>query len=92
MGFPSAAVRFFGQSRVFTSKAASGGEAVRNFCPVCCSLVFGGPVGQTDSHTIYAGSLDDPSRFRPTVAIFTRDRPIWAVMPPGLAVFEAMPG
>ena len=91
MGFPSSAVRFSGQSRIFSSKAASGGDAVRNFCPVCCSLVFGGKVGTDDSHTIYAGSLDDPSRFRPTIAIFTRNRPIWAVIPPNLRVFEALP-
>jgi hypothetical protein len=91
MGYPSTAVRFSGQTRTFTSKAANGGNAVRNFCPICGSLVFGGEVGKDDSHTIYAGSLDDPSAFRPTVAIFTRDRPPWAVIPPGLKTFETMP-
>jgi hypothetical protein len=91
MGYPSTAVRFSGQTRTFTSKAANGGNAVRNFCPICGSLVFGGDVGKDDSHTIYAGSLDDPSAFRPTVAIFTRDRPAWAVIPPGLKTFETMP-
>ena len=45
MAFRSSAVRFSGQSRTFTTKAARGGDAVRNFCPVCCSLVFGGRVG-----------------------------------------------
>jgi len=70
MGFPSSAVRFSGETRIFTSKAANGGDAVRNFCPVCSSLVFGGEVGKDDQHTIYAGSLDDPSSFRPTIAIF----------------------
>jgi hypothetical protein len=91
MGFPSSAVQFSGQTRIFTSKAANGGDAVRNFCSRCGSLVFGGEVGKVDSHTIYAGSLDDPSSFRPTLAIFTRNRPIWAVMPPDLTVFEAAP-
>ena len=84
-------MRFSGQTRIFTSKAASGGDAVRNFCPICGSLVFGGEVGKDDSHTIYAGSLDDPSSFRPTIAIFTRNRPIWAVIPPDLTMFEALP-
>ena len=64
---------------------------MRNSCPACASLVFGGPVGQTDSHTIYAGSLDDPSLFRPAVAIFVRGRPDWAVIPEGLEVFEGLP-
>jgi hypothetical protein len=92
MGFASAAMRFSGQTRVFRSVAANGGEAARNFCPNCGGLVFGGVVGETDSHTIYAGSLDDPSLFRPTIAIFTRARPDWAPMPVGLTVFEEGPG
>lgn len=91
MGFASSAVRFSGQTQQFTSKAANGGDAVRNFCPVCGSLVFGGIVGKDESHTIYAGSLDDPSLFRPSVAIFARGRPAWAVIPPDLKVFDAMP-
>jgi hypothetical protein len=92
IGFASGAVRFKGQTRISTSKAANGGDSARNFCAVCGSLVFGGVVGQDDAHTIYAGSLDDPSSFRPTIAIFTRGRPDWAVIPPGLTVFERAPG
>ena len=91
MGFPSSAVRFSGQTRQFISKAANGRDAVRNSCPVCGGLVFGGEVGKASSHTIYAGSLDDPSSFRPRIAIFTRNRPAWAVIPPDLKVFETTP-
>ena len=79
-------------TRIFTSESARGTPAVRNTCPVCASLVFGGPVGETDSHTIYAGSLDDPTAFRPTVAIFVKGRPDWAVVPEGLEEFEGLPG
>jgi hypothetical protein len=92
LGFAAAAVRFVGKSRTFTSPAANGGDATRNFCPVCCSLVFGGVTGASESFTIYAGSLDDPSLFEPKVAIFAQSRPDWAVLPPGLTVFERMPG
>jgi hypothetical protein len=91
MGFPASAVRFTGQTRVYTCKAAGGGNADRNFCPACGGLVFGGVVGEVESHTIYAGSLDDPSRFHPAMAIFTRGRPDWAAIPPGLTVFETLP-
>ena len=92
MGFAASAVRFSGETKVFTCKAANGGDSDRNFCPVCGGLVFGGEVGQDASHTIYAGSLDDPSLFHPTMAIFNRDRPDWDLLPPGLTVFETMPG
>jgi hypothetical protein len=91
MGFRSGAVRFSGATRKFISRAASGADAVRNSCPVCGSLVFGGELDKAESFTIYAGSLDDPTRFHPTVAIFTRNRPTWAVVPPGLTMFDEIP-
>jgi hypothetical protein len=92
MGFPAAAMRITGETIKHVSRAASGGEALRNSCRVCGGLVFGGEVGKVESHTIYAGSLDDPSVFQPAIAIFTRDRPDWAVIPEGLTVFEGPPG
>jgi hypothetical protein len=91
MGFAGTAVRFTGQTRQFRSKSFRGDDAVRNSCPVCGSLVFGGEVGKDEIHTIYAGSLDDPSCFQPKIAIFVRDRPAWAVMPAGLTTYETMP-
>lgn len=91
MNFPSAAIRFSGRSSTYATRSARGGDAVRNFCGACGSLVFGGVVGQDDSHTIYAGSLDDGARFRPGVVIFNRDRPAWAPLPPHVTVFETMP-
>jgi hypothetical protein len=91
MGFPGSAVRFSGETRQFVSTSARGTEAVRNFCPVCGGLVFGGVVGKDKSFTIYAGSLDDPSLFHPQIAIFTRDCPPWVAIPPGLKAFETLP-
>jgi hypothetical protein len=91
MGFSASAIQFSGETRQFRSRAARGGEAVRNFCPRCGSLVFGGEVGKHDSFTIYAGSLDEPSHFRPTIAIFAASRPAWVIIPPGLTVFDRMP-
>jgi len=92
MGFPATGVRFSGEARQFRSMSIRGSDAVRNFCPACGGLVFGGIVGKDTSHTIYAGTLDDPSLFRPQIAIFLRDKPDWVVLPPGLTGFETMPG
>jgi hypothetical protein len=91
MGVAAQAVRFQGESKAFVSPSANGGDATRNFCPLCAGLVFGGVRGESDSFTLYVGSLDDPSLFRPTVAIFAKDRPDWTPMPSGLVVFDAMP-
>jgi len=84
-------VRFTGQTRPFRSSSFPGTTAVRNSCPACNSLVFGGEVGESDSFTIYAGSLDDPTLFHPNIAIFVRDRPAWVVLPPHLPTFETLP-
>ena len=92
MSFNGEALRFSGPTRQFASPAASGREAVRNFCPVCGGLVFGGTVGKDKRFTIYVGSLDDPTLFHPTIAIFARGRPEWAVIPPGLKVYDGLPG
>ena len=91
MNFPATALRFSGATLTFSSKTFRGGQAVRNSCPVCGGLVFGGMVGQATSHTIYAGSLDDVSGFEPGIALFTRDRPDWAPLPPHLTAFETLP-
>ena len=91
MGFAASAVTITGPTRQYVSRAFRGGEAVRNFCPSCGGLVFGGVVGKDDSHTIYAGTLDDRTRFVPQIAIFGRDRPSWAPFPPGVTVFDEMP-
>jgi hypothetical protein len=91
MGFPADVLSFAGKTRQHRSPSLRG-QAVRNFCAACGGLVFGGIVGEDEDHTIYAGSLDDPSRFAPAVAIFTRDLPEWLPLPQGLRRFESMPG
>lgn len=91
MLFDAGAIRFTGDSLQFRSPALRGGDATRNSCPRCGSLVFGGVVGVDEDHTVYAGTLDDVSRFHPIVAIFTRDRPEWVTVPTGMVTFETMP-
>ena len=92
MGFAAGDVRLSGASASFSCKAANGGDATRNSCPVCYSLVFGGDRERGADVNIYTGSLDDPSQFEPKIAIFTKDRAPWSPLPEGLRAFEAMPG
>jgi hypothetical protein len=91
MSFSRSALKITGRAVQHRAKSARGTEAVRNFCPLCGGLVFGGELAVNESFTIYAGSLDDPSAFRPTIAIFARDRPSWTPLPEGLTVFEGLP-
>jgi hypothetical protein len=90
MGIARSAVQMRGQTVQYRSKAASGTEAVRNFCALCKSLVFGGDVTD-DTWNIYAGSLDDAAQFTPRIAIFTKDVPAWLTIPAGLKTFAGLP-
>jgi hypothetical protein len=91
IGVARGKVAFTGRTLTYRSRARRGGDAVRNSCAVCGGLVFGGEAGISDSFTIYAGSLDDPTRFHPSIAIFARNCPGWVVIPPGLKVFAELP-
>jgi hypothetical protein len=91
MGFAASQVRFEGEPRQYRCPSLRG-ISVRNFCPTCGGLVFGGDVGVDEQHTVYAGALDDPSLFEPKIAIFERDRPCWVALPAGVTTFETMPG
>jgi hypothetical protein len=91
IGFHRSQVQLTGPAQAHTLPVGPGREATRNFCPDCGGLVFGGKPDSDDSINLYAGSLDEPSLFRPTIAIFARNRPSWAPIPDGLKVFDALP-
>ena len=91
MGFPASALSFSGDAVTHTMTQSDGRKSERNFCPSCGGLVYGGVRGVAKQHTIYAGTLDDPSHFKPTIAIFNSQRPAWVPLPPGLKVFDGMP-
>ena len=91
MMFPAESLRVTGEARQWRSPSFRGTEAVRNRCAACGSLVFGGELGKDDSHTIYAGTLDDPRLFVPRIAIFTHDRPDWSGLPTDIVAFAKMP-
>ena len=92
MGFRAGDLIITGATLQSHVPVASGTIATRNHCAQCGGLVFGGIHGETDEHTIYAGSLDDPALFEPKVALFVRDRPAWAEVKADLTEYEAMPG
>lgn len=92
IGFAPGQVTITGEVLLHSHRLKNGRSAERNSCAVCGGLVFGGERGNAESHTIYAGSLDDPSLFKPTIAINVADRAPWALLPEGLTVFAGMPG
>jgi len=93
MGVKRSQVRITGEMSSFDSPAANGNVARRHFCPACGSLVMGGDLADAvGTLSLYIGTLDDPSVYKPQVAIFTRHRLPWDRTAEGVAQFDRMPG
>jgi hypothetical protein len=89
--FPEKVVTIEGETRVFTRVGGSGKRASRYACSTCLSVVYGTAEVMTGMINLYAGSLDDPVQFRPTVAIFVSQRPPWDDVSRGLQCFDTAP-
>jgi hypothetical protein len=91
MGVHSKDVALTGAFATYNHPLSSGRVSRRNFCPACGSTVFGGDPS-CGTLTLYAGTLDDSSRFTPLNQIFTCVRRAWAHVPLGtLPEFEQLP-
>ena|SRR5437660_10653054 len=56
----------------------------RGFCPNCGSRLFGKPDFKPELMVIMAGTLDDPSRHKPTMDIYAESAQPWDYMNPHL--------
>jgi hypothetical protein len=64
------------------------GSAQRIYrCPTCQVAVFS-EYGRPEVRFVRAGTLDDPSRVRPDVHIFTRSKLSWVTLPESVPAFE----
>jgi hypothetical protein len=91
MAFPTSAVKLAGTPRFYESKADSGNTIRRGFCPICGSPVIADTVGLPGVTTISAGSLDDPSAFKPEFVCYTIRGHAWDLVDPMLPSFPKMP-
>jgi hypothetical protein len=92
MGVPKAFFKVTGETTSYAAKGTSGLKSIRHFCPTCGSLLFGTPEAASDAVSIYVGSLDDPSVFRPEAILFRRNRLGWDETVGDLTEFDTMPG
>ncbi|MBM2805457.1 MAG: aldehyde-activating protein [Deltaproteobacteria bacterium] len=88
---PRNAVRITGEVKYYDGKGDSGQVVSRGFCPTCGARLFGKPALLPELLAIRAGSLDDPSRFRPERDIYVSSAQPWDFMNPALPKFAKMP-
>ncbi len=89
--FPESAVTIDGARTGYTRTGGSGGKASRFACPICLSVIWGTAEAMPGQINFYAGSLDDPSRFKPQIAIFVSQRPPWDDVSRNLTCFDTVP-
>ena len=91
MFFPKESISISGEVKWFESKAKSGNLISRGFCPNCGSQIFGKPAAMPDLVGIRAGTLDDISRYKPQIDLFTSHAAAWDFMDESLPKFPEMP-
>lgn len=89
MMMPAEGMSVTGQPSVYDYAAGSGAIITHHFCPACGAGLFSKHAGAAGAVFLYASALDDPERFRPTMAVYTRSGPSWDHLDPGLTTHEA---
>ncbi len=85
---PAHALTVTGVTTAFTAQCDSGRIMLREFCPDC-----GSPLFARTPHllAVAVGSFDDPSPFRPTLAIWLDRAPAWVKLPDDVARYPGNP-
>jgi hypothetical protein len=81
-----------GQLKRYAVTADSGARVVREFCPECGTSMFAAAEGEPDLWAIKAGTLDDPSKLKPTAFLWTKSAQPWAHLDQAIPGFEKQPG
>ena len=91
---PQDAVTITGDVKYHEVVGDSGKVVKRGFCPTCGARLFSKPSRDlllADLLGIAAGSLDDPSPYRPTMDIYVTSAQPWDCMDPELPKFRTFP-
>lgn len=71
--------------------AESGRWVDRGLCPNCGSILFILAELVPDMQGLWAGSMDDPSNFKPQINVWTRNSPWWSIIDPTMKRLDVAP-
>lgn len=91
MGFTANAVRITGELKEFHSKADSGADVTRAFCPTCGSGIWSCNAAMPGLIFLRASTLDDPSLFSLQTIVWAARAPAWDPVNPGVPAFAERP-
>ena len=84
-------VELSGEAKTWQVAADNGNVKSHGFCPQCGAPVYITFSAAPAAFTIHAGSLDDPSRYRPQVVTFVSRAQPWDRVDAALPGFPQMP-
>ena len=89
---PKDALKITGELKHFETTGDSGGKVSRGFCPNCGSPILSLISTMDSMVALKAGSLDDPSIFKPMFQVYMKSAPPWAPTRDDLPKFDKQPG
>jgi len=81
-------IDFTGDMAAFDDTADSGNTLKRSFCPKCGSSIMSESSGRPGSAVLKAGTLNDPSKIKPAMQIWTRSAQPWVKLQGEMASME----
>ena len=88
---PKAGMKLTGELKFYGTDTERGTVMERGFCPACGSNVLCRSDAWDDQYVLSAGTLDDPSLFKPKINIFTRSAHAHVFSAGDLRSFEGNP-
>lgn len=93
MGFPTDAIRVKGEVKEHHSRADSGSDVTRAFCPACGAGIYARNEAMPGMIFLSASTLDDPNLFAPQLVDNASRAPAWNQVLLGVPAFaEGPPG
>jgi hypothetical protein len=80
-----------GEPRIYFSLSEAGHTVGRSFCEDCGTPIFAQNAARPGVLSIKAGTLDDPSLYRPKGHIWVKSAPPWHYIDPALPTIEGDP-
>ncbi|MCX8506670.1 MAG: GFA family protein [Alphaproteobacteria bacterium] len=88
---PAESLAIHGKVASHSSKADSGNEMTRQFCPECGCHLFGLNAARPQIRMVRVGNLDNPSSITPSQNIWVVSAPKWACLDAAMERVERQP-
>lgn len=92
LAVPRADLHWQGEMHTHAHQADSGRTVHRRFCPDCGSPVLTEAPDRPGTLFVKAGTLDEPSRFQPTLHLWCEHKQPWVTVPDGVPSMATQPG